>query len=407
MDGPLHIMPKKQRTVIFHHKSVVVILNMFRNRLHQRTGPGRRVGDDLHATAKKAGLLVKESWDGRINQGQRAGIDLVRVDNGVHVRAHLIDPAMHPRFNGGFMLSRDLVQIKVEDAYILRGHLHVIKIRGGDGKGVFARNPNRDISPGRHQKAFLDQILCGPNDQFPCCLNGIHICLQKLDAVKIIVEQLDSVKISFYDGAMAESNYHHGDLKNALIQAGVKILSKEGISGLSLRKVARQAGVSHAAPYAHFADKQALIAAISTEGYKQLYTRVEKVRKTYASDPAQLLIETAWSYIDFGLNEPDRFKLMFSSVLEKEKDYPDFVHFSKKNFAQIVSVIAACQEAGILRAGPSDLMAVSVWSAVHGLVMLYLEGQIPHSLLDRFSLKELLVHTLNQAALMEISGSGE
>ena len=206
---------------------------------------------------------------------------------------------------------------------------------------------------------------------------------------------------------MAESNYHHGDLKNALIQAGVKILSKEGISGLSLRKVARQAGVSHAAPYAHFADKQALIAAISTEGYKQLYTRVEKVQKTYASDPAQLLIETAWSYIDFGLNEPDRFKLMFSSVLEKEKDYPDFVHFSKKNFAQIVSVIAACQEAGILRAGPSDLMAVSVWSAVHGLVMLYLEGQIPHSLLDRFSLKELLVHTLNQAALMQITGSGE
>ena len=78
---------------------------------------------------------------------------------------------------------------------------------------------------------------------------------------------------------MAESNYHHGDLKNALIQAGVKILSKEGISGLSLRKVARQAGVSHAAPYAHFADKQALIAAISTEGYKQLYTRLKKSKK--------------------------------------------------------------------------------------------------------------------------------
>ena len=59
------------------------------------------------------------------------------------------------------------------------------------------------------------------------------------------------------------ANYHHGDLKNALIRAGIEILSKEGVQALSLRKVAKQAGVSHAAPYAHFADKQALLAATS------------------------------------------------------------------------------------------------------------------------------------------------
>ncbi|MBG0788331.1 MAG: TetR/AcrR family transcriptional regulator, partial [Anaerolineaceae bacterium] len=188
---------------------------------------------------------------------------------------------------------------------------------------------------------------------------------------------------------MTESTYHHGDLKNALIQAGVQILSKEGISGLSLRKVARQAGVSHAAPYAHFADKQALIAAISTEGYKQLYSRIAQVHKDYTGDPAKLLIEIAWAYIDFGLNEPDQFKLMFSSVLEMEKEYPEFVLYSQKTFSQIINVIGACQKARILRQGPSDLTAVSIWSAVHGLVMLYLEGQISHTQLDRFSLREM------------------
>jgi AcrR family transcriptional regulator len=62
---------------------------------------------------------------------------------------------------------------------------------------------------------------------------------------------------------MTETTYHHGDLKNALIQAGMEILAEEGLGSLSLRKVAKQAGVSHAAPYAHFNDKQALIAAIS------------------------------------------------------------------------------------------------------------------------------------------------
>ena len=73
---------------------------------------------------------------------------------------------------------------------------------------------------------------------------------------------------------MAKKQYHHGDLKNALIHAGIAILAKEGVGGLSLRKVAARAGVSHAAPYAHFADKQALIAAISTEGFRLVYDRI-------------------------------------------------------------------------------------------------------------------------------------
>ena len=202
---------------------------------------------------------------------------------------------------------------------------------------------------------------------------------------------------------MAASNYHHGDLKNALIKAGVKILAKEGVSGLSLRKVAKQAGVSHAAPYSHFADKQALIAAISTEGFKQLYIRIDEISPANQDDPAALLVETAWAYMQFALNESDRFKLMFSSVLEKEKEYPDFVQYSKQNFSQIVEIVKICQAAKILRAGSPELTTVSVWSAVHGLVMLVLEGQIPHTVLDLYDLKELLVFTLNQLTLTELT----
>jgi AcrR family transcriptional regulator len=201
---------------------------------------------------------------------------------------------------------------------------------------------------------------------------------------------------------MSPIAYHHGDLKNALINAGVEILAREGVSGLSLRKVAKQAGVSHAAPYAHFADKQALIAAISTEGFKQLYAKIESIRAAHSGHPTALLTDTAWAYIQFALVEPDRFKLMFSSVLDKEKDYPDFVESSEQNFKQLVEIVEICQHANILKAGPCDLAAVSVWGVVHGLVMLVLEGQISHMVLDQYSLREVLLYALNQITLTRL-----
>ena len=195
---------------------------------------------------------------------------------------------------------------------------------------------------------------------------------------------------------MSATPYHHGDLKNALIKAGVEILAEEGLGGLSLRKVAKQAGVSHAAPYSHFKDKQALIAAISTEGFKQLYTQIEAVKEAHQADPETLLIETAWAYVQFALNAPDRFKLMFSSVLEKEKDYPDFVEISQKNFDQVVEIVEICQKAGTLKAGASDLIALSLWGTVHGFISLLLEGQISHTVLEKAPLKDIVISIIQR-----------
>jgi AcrR family transcriptional regulator len=160
--------------------------------------------------------------------------------------------------------------------------------------------------------------------------------------------------------------------------------------------VAKQAGVSHAAPYAHFADKQALIAAISTEGFKQLYSQIEAVKQTYQANPETLLIEVAWAYVQFALNEPDRFKLMFSSVLEKEKDYPDFVETSQKDFRQLVEIVEICQQAEIVKKGAADLIALSLWGTVHGFVSLLLEGQISHTVLEKASLKDILIFIIQR-----------
>lgn len=201
---------------------------------------------------------------------------------------------------------------------------------------------------------------------------------------------------------MANQKYHHGDLKNALITAGIEILAEDGESGLSLRKVAGRAGVSHSAPYSHFADKQALIAAISTEGYRRLYEKLMAVTRAYPVDPMRQLVEAAWAYTRFAQEDPAHFKITFSGILEKEKDYPEFVEMSKRSFSVVEEIVRECQEAGMLENGPTDAVAVSVWSMVHGFVLLLLENQISHTVTERMTIRGLLIFAINRLTLNRI-----
>ncbi len=199
-----------------------------------------------------------------------------------------------------------------------------------------------------------------------------------------------------------KSTYHHGDLKNALINAGVEILAREGVGALSLRKVARQAGVSHSAPYAHFKDKQALITAISIEGFKKLLQELERTFQNYKNDPARLLLEIAWVYFNFALQETDTFKVMFSGVLEKEKKDPDLAAVVQRTYQIVVQAVSICQKERILASGDANLAATALWAQIHGLISLYLEGQISHVILDQYELKEILLFALNQITLVPI-----
>ena len=201
---------------------------------------------------------------------------------------------------------------------------------------------------------------------------------------------------------MPRKTYHHGDLKNALIKAGVDILAKEGVPGLSLRKVAQKAGVSHTAPYAHFTDKQALIAAISTDGFHVLYKQLVGIREKYRSDPSHQLVEAAWAAVQFAQNEPAQFRVTFSSAVEREKEYPALVEMTRKSFGEVVHIAEACQASGILRPGPVDVLAVSLWSLVHGFASLLIEGQISHTVFERMTVREMLIFTLNQMTLVQL-----
>src|SRR6266478_9089319 len=98
--------------------------------------------------------------------------------------------------------------------------------------------------------------------------------------------------------------YHHGDLRHALIQAGLEMLAEGGAAALDLRKVARKAGVSHAAPYRHFADKQALIAAINEEGFHRLAERIQHALQEVPDDAFEQLFGIARAYVQFAQENP-------------------------------------------------------------------------------------------------------
>lgn len=189
---------------------------------------------------------------------------------------------------------------------------------------------------------------------------------------------------------MTTKTYHHGNLKEALIAAGLEILSEKGMDGLSLRNVAKKVGVSHAAPYNHFPNKQALLAAISTAGHEQLYqTLLGAFEKSKPSSP-DTITEVAWSYLQFALNDPGRFKLMFSGALEEERDHPDYEEISRKNISLFEEIIVFCQSKGQIAEGRVENIAIRLWSLVHGFTYLVLEDQFPREFIEAQNLKEIL-----------------
>jgi len=189
---------------------------------------------------------------------------------------------------------------------------------------------------------------------------------------------------------MPSNTYHHGNLKEALITAGLDILSEKGIEGLSLRNVAGRVGVSHTAPYNHFSDKQGLLAGISTAGHEHLHQLLLDTFEKSKTQSSDIIFDIAWAYLQFGLANPAKFKLMFSGALEEERAHPEFVAISQKSIALFEEIIAFCQSKGQLPEGRVENIAIKLWSLVHGFTYLMLENQFPIEYLQDQDLKEVL-----------------
>jgi AcrR family transcriptional regulator len=182
--------------------------------------------------------------------------------------------------------------------------------------------------------------------------------------------------------------YHHGDLKESLIASGIQILAKEGVKGLSLRAVAKLAGVSQTAPYRHFANKDALLAAIAEQGFRGL---IQEVAAGIAKhrNPDRQLEAAGVHYFRFATTHPEHIKIMFGGLVDMGNDHAGLKKVSDEAFGQLVGLINDGQEAGSFRQGNPVQSALAAWSMVHGLSLLLLNQHISHEAFGASSSEQL------------------
>jgi len=173
-----------------------------------------------------------------------------------------------------------------------------------------------------------------------------------------------------------KDSYHHGDLKSTLIDAGVKLLSESGMEGLSLRKLAREVGVSHNAPYMHFADKEAVLAAIAEQGFLLLGEAIDAGQLQLSDQSIEARLQAAaQSYVNFALNHPDHLMVMFGKL--DSAAYPDLIETAHATFNKLVTIMQVGHQSGTLVDQPAEQLAMLFWTNVHGLSALLIAQKIP------------------------------
>lgn len=181
-----------------------------------------------------------------------------------------------------------------------------------------------------------------------------------------------------------DRHYHHGDLRRALLDAALQLASERGIAGFTLREVARLAGVTHNAPYHHFADKAALVAALAIENFELLEVELRRAYEEASGTALDKLLAEGVAYVRFALQNQAAFRLMFRPELHQHRpgdreanEEDEVARAGEAAYSVLLDGIRAAQQEGLIE-GEQDvqLLALTLWSAVHGLAILLLDSSV-------------------------------
>jgi AcrR family transcriptional regulator len=175
------------------------------------------------------------------------------------------------------------------------------------------------------------------------------------------------------DHQKLEKQYHHGNLRQALIDAGLELIAEGGISQIDLRKVARKVGVSHMAPYRHFSDRNELLAAIAEEGLRKLADQVRYKLEQVPDDFLSKLDAFAKEYVNFAITHPQLIREMFSGINTDYQSHPAIRQALIELFEPLVSLLKKSQATPSITNEYTQLTLV-IWSMIHGFSTLVIEN---------------------------------
>lgn len=191
----------------------------------------------------------------------------------------------------------------------------------------------------------------------------------------------------------SEDPYHHGDLRAALVRTALELLERG--EDPSLRTVARNAGVSHAAPYHHFADRRALMAAVAEEGLALFRDALRGAAARENGGAALRLLAIGAAYVRFGAEHPARFRLMFSPELADRSELPELQAAHDAAYAVLLEGMREVMGPDAPQA-ELERQALVAWSTVHGLSMLILDNQLAAEPEDPEAVERLAREVLGQ-----------
>ena len=182
--------------------------------------------------------------------------------------------------------------------------------------------------------------------------------------------------------------YHHGDLRRALIDAAVELIAERGLEATTLREITRRAGVSHAAPYHHFADRNALLEAAAIESFEQLATHLRTAAHRARGDGSARVRAVIVAYARFALDRRARWRLLIEPELVTGPAGTEVARAAQEvHDAVAATVRSAIGEGSIRRDADPETMAIAAWSSMHGLTTLatggLLGGTVTPSRADR------------------------